>query len=408
VDREGWGVVCGVMAGGAGKKRDLASLLGTAGGGKHASGRGKVGGSILERAQAAAASGSGKRVKTHDGDDGNGHGGKGGVRNGVETKGKGSPPRWGGSERPVVSSEPPNKEQLPKKQPSRWDAPEKEKEPSKKSRWGDDADTDEEYEEEEEEAPNETDKKIVPESYMDKMVREAIEFKIANETAETANVGKNNSTSQSQAVTGVNVAQIMAMRTPSSDGDVTPRDDSETPNVANAERAEEIEKQTGNASVDFGRDGNTKDPDALGDALGDLDALDAGDDDTVVSGDGQKNTEEADSDLGAIEGPSRGPPAHAFSPETFRRPSTSPSPEREHVPDDDDEELPKNDRPPSTSEAGGDDMAAIRDRDTRGRHVSSSPSRDEKKKERFFDSTATCRSVFAFEQVRPEWAFPNP
>ena len=97
-------------------------------------------------------------------------------------------------------------------------------------RWDDDADEDDE--DDAEDAARSTAAAAAaaaaassaPESYMDKMVREAMEFKLAN--LERGSVdARSEPTEVSTTTRGgtVDVAKIMAMRTPSTDGDATPR-----------------------------------------------------------------------------------------------------------------------------------------------------------------------------------------
>jgi tRNA A-37 threonylcarbamoyl transferase component Bud32 len=100
-----------------------------------------------------------------------------------------------------------------------------------KSRWGADASSDDDDDDEHEQqraataAAAEAAKQ--PESYMDKMVREAMEFKMANIEREATGGAEEEEEERlvpSKKKKTVDVAKIMAMRTPSSDGDATPRD----------------------------------------------------------------------------------------------------------------------------------------------------------------------------------------
>tara|TARA_B110000977_G_scaffold119801_2_gene154359 strand:+ start:18692 stop:20716 length:2025 start_codon:yes stop_codon:yes gene_type:complete len=349
---------------GAAKKRDLASLLGQAGGGRKGKSGGKPGGSIL--AQAAAV--SGKRAKTSDGTNGN-------------TDGKAKAIDTTGAEvsKPRVDAAGPRRDQpSSKKQTSRWDAPDAEAaKPKGNSRW-------DEEEEEEEEAPEEeanVSEKKPPESYMDKMVREAMEFKMANEVDE---IGAETDPKTKKKSTGVNVAAIMAMRTPSSDGDATPREDQldvepEDAELRKAEEACRLEREASAAAyASSGRKqiddinaelGERDDAINVYDALKDVDDLDA--DDGAAKG-----VDEAH--IGDVQGPKRGPPRLDNSPNNCR-PSKSLSPERAEIPDD------ENNSPTSSG---------------RGKQSRSlSPSSPSAHKERVFDATATCRSVFQFEQL---------
>jgi cell division cycle 2-like protein len=174
---------------------------------------------------------------------------------------------------------------------------------------------------------------------MDKMVREAAEFKMRQVDDERADADANApgvGPPASRPTASVNVAAIMAMRTPSSDGDATPRDET---------RAEEI------PSLDGFRDSDENANVSRG-GLDDLALLEDGDDDA------------AGDDV------------------ALRRPSRSPSPERAAIPSDSDassEDLPRLGR-------GGDD-----DSPSSPPGAPSAP--------RAFDATAACRSVFEFEQV---------
>ena len=201
---------------GGGKKRDLSALLGTSkssGGGKSSSASrvsGKPASSILEQARAAAE--RAKRAKTTDAgvDDASG-----------DAAGARAPTARAPREPPVAMG----------RAPSRWDAPDDQPATAPppaarpKSRWDDDADEDDERDAED--AARSTAAAAAaasaPESYMDKMVREAMEFKLANLEREAVGASEPAEVPATTRGGTVDVAKIMAMRTPSTDGDATPR-----------------------------------------------------------------------------------------------------------------------------------------------------------------------------------------
>ena len=211
------------MAGG--KKRDLASLLGTGGGNKKTASSGS-GWGILERARAAAA--TVKRAKT---DAANGNSGEGTE---VPSAGDGRAADARNAAGPASTSAPPGGHRREKS--SRWDADAtRDDDALARSRWANEADdaspgaSDSASPSARERAAAE-DARNAPsrgarESYMDKMVREAAEFKMRQvqeaADAEAPGVG----VPLGRPTASVNVAAIMAMRTPSSDGDATPRDE---------------------------------------------------------------------------------------------------------------------------------------------------------------------------------------
>ena len=192
------------------------------------------------------------------------------------------------------------------------------------------------------------------ESYMDKMMREAAEFKMrrvdderADADADAPGVGP----PASRPTASVNIAAIMAMRTPSSDGDATPR----------ASKKE-------NPSLDGFRDSDENANGSLG-GLDDLALLEDGDDD-------KRRPERAR----ALEQVQVGGDDDAAGDDAaFRRPSRSPSPERAAIPSDSDES--------SELGRGADDDGP------------SSPPGALPRAPRAFDATAACRSVFDFEQL---------
>ena len=347
------------MAGG--KKRDLASLLGTGGGKKKTASSGS-GGSILERARAAAE--TAKRAKT---DATNGDGGEGAA---VPSAGGCRAADARNAAGPASTSAPPGGQRREKS--SRWDADApRDDDALAKSRWANETD------DASPEAPDSASAREraaaedarreqsrgARESYMDKMVREAAEFKMrqveADADADAPGVGP----PVSRSTASVNVAAIMAMRTPSSDGDATPRNLEtrlEVPRIGDSG------ERTKTRAVP-----DERDSDANLRGLDDLDDLeDASDDDDV-----QKKTDGDDGD----------------DPFT-RRPARSPSPERAAIPSDED--------------ASSDDENAI-PRSVPRRVSSRSPSfhfqadedEDATVVPRVFDSTATCRSVFDFERL---------
>ena len=69
---------------------------------------------------------------------------------------------------------------------------------------------------------------------MDKMVREAMEFKLANLEREAVDASEPTEVSTTTRGGTVDVAKIMAMRTPSTDGDATPRAIEPDTNAADA------------------------------------------------------------------------------------------------------------------------------------------------------------------------------
>ena len=316
----------------AGGKRDLASLLGT-GGGKRKTASSGSGGSILERARAAAA--TAKRAKT---DATNGDSGEGAA---MPSAGDGRAADARNATGPASTSASPGGQKRGKR--SRWDADAPRDDALTESRWANETD-DASPEASDSAAPASPEARRARtrdtrESYMDKMVREAAEFKMRQVDDERADADANApgvGPPASRPTASVNVAAIMAMRTPSSDGDATPRDET---------RAEEI------PSLDGFRDSDENANVSRG-GLDDLALLEDGDDDA------------AGDDV------------------ALRRPSRSPSPERAAIPSDSDassEDLPRLGR-------GGDD-----DSPSSPPGAPSAP--------RAFDATAACRSVFDFEQL---------
>ena len=320
----------------AGGKRDLASLLGT-GGGKRKTASSGSGGSILERARAAAA--TAKRAKT---DATNGDSGEGVA---MPSAGDGRAADARNATGPASTSASPGGQKRGKR--SRWDADAPRDDALAESRWANETD-DASPEASDSAAPASPEARRARtrdtrESYMDKMVREAAEFKMRQVDDERADADANApgvGPPASRPTASVNVAAIMAMRTPSSDGDATPRD--EIP----SRRAEEIPSRNdgfrdSDENVNVSRGG-----------LDDLALLEDGDDDA------------AGDDV------------------ALRRPSRSPSPERAAIPSD--------------SDASSEDSPRL------GRGVdddgpSSPPGAPSAP--RAFDATAACRSVFDFEQL---------
>ena len=318
----------------AGGKRDLASLLGT-GGGKRKTASSGSGGSILERARAAAA--TAKRAKT---DATNGDSGEGVA---MPSAGDGCAADARNATGPASTSASPGGQKRGKR--SRWDADAPRDDTLAESRWANETD-DASPEASDSAAPASPEARRARtrdtrESYMEKMVREAAEFKMRQVDDERADADANApgvGPPASRPTASVNVAAIMAMRTPSSDGDATPRDET---------RAEEIPSR-----IDGFRDSDENVNVSRG-GLDDLALLEDGDDDAAPRDD-----------------------------VALRRPSRSPSPERAAIPSDSDassEDFPRLGR-------GGD-----------GDGPSSPPGAPSAP--RAFDATAACRSVFDFEQL---------
>ena len=331
----------------AGGKRDLASLLGT-GGGKRKTASSGSGGSILERARAAAA--TAKRAKT---DATNGDSGEGAA---MPSAGDGRAADARNATGPASTSASPGGQKRGKR--SRWDADAPRDDALAESRWANETD-DASPEASDSAAPASPEARRARtrdthESYMDKMMREAAEFKMrrvdderADADADAPGVGP----PASRPTASVNIAAIMAMRTPSSDGDATPR----------ASKKE-------NPSLDGFRDSDENANGSLG-GLDDLALLEDGDDD--------KRRPERARALEQVE--VGGDDDDAGDDAAFRRPSRSPSPERAAIPSDSDE----------SSELG-------RGVDDEG---PSSPPGALPRAPRAFDATAACRSVFDFEQL---------
>ena len=326
----------------SGKKRDLASLLGTGGGKKVAASSGS-GGSIFERARAAAA--TAKRAKTDVtcGDVGDGIEGPSAVDSrAAETRNAAGP---------ASTSAPPGGQRNSQEKRSRWDADAATRDDAAraeiKSRWANETD-DASPEASDSASPSARERASAEdarrarsrgtrEGYADKMVREAAEFKarLVREAAEAEAPGV--CVPPGRPTASVNVAAIMAMRTPSSDGDATPRDETRLREVpsrepGDGEKTSEEEKTRG--------------------GLDDLDQLDDGDDSPL------------------------------------RRPARSPSPERAAISSESDASSERD-----RAGRGGDDddaMTPTREGDARDERDSVP---------RVFDSTAACRSVFDFEQL---------
>ena len=297
------------MAGG--KKRDLASLLGTGGGKKKTASSGS-GGSILERARAAAE--TAKRAKT---DATNGDGGEGAA---VPSAGGGRAADARNAAGPASTSAPPGGQRREKS--SRWDADApRDDDALAKSRWANEtddvspeaSDSASARERAAAEDARRDQSRGARESYMDKMVREAAEFKMrqveARADADAPGVGP----PVSRSTASVNVAAIMAMRTPSSDGDATPRNLETRLEVP---RIRDSGERTNTRAVPDRGDG-----DATVRGLDDLDDLE----DEPRDDDDQKKTNERRTD------------ASSDDDDPFtRRPARSPSPERAAIPSDED------------------------------------------------------------------------
>jgi cell division cycle 2-like protein len=338
------------MAGG--KKRDLASLLGTGGGKKKTASSGS-GGSILERARAAAE--TAKRAKT---DATNGDGGEGAA---VPSAGGGRAADARNAAGPASTSAPPGGQRREKS--SRWDADApRDDDALAKSRWANEtddvspeaSDSASARERAAAEDARRDQSRGARESYMDKMVREAAEFKMrqveARADADAPGVGP----PISRSTASVNVAAIMAMRTPSSDGDATPRNletGLEVPRIRDSG-----ERTNARAVPDRG------DGDATVRGLDDLDDLE----DEPRDDDDQKKTNERRTD------------ASDDDDDPFtQRPARSPSPERAAIPSDEDDGSSDDEKKNAAFEEDEDAPHAPR----------------------VFDSTLTCRSVFDFEQL---------
>ena len=342
---------------GGGKKRDLSALLGTSksgGGGKTSSASrasGKPASSILEQARAAAE--RAKRAKTTDAgtDDASG-----------DAPGACAPAARAPREPSAATG----------RAPSRWDAPDVQTVTAPppaarpKSRWDDDADEDDE--DDAEDAARSTAAAAAaaaaassaPESYMDKMVREAMEFKLANLEREAVDASEPTEVSTTTRGGTVDVAKIMAMRTPSTDGDATPRAIEPDTNAADATPAADAP-----AEVDASREPASAAPGPMDD----LDDLGDGDGIPGEGIPGEGIPEDGIPGEDAVPGSDgfarreRSPAAASRSPAAASRSPAAASPERAEL-----------------SEPSSDEEDA-------------SPGA------RSFDMMAGCRSVFAFEQL---------
>ena len=390
-------------------KRDLNALLGVgkkSGGAKKAK---KAGGSILAQAAAATAKAKAKSADAS------------GVEDAGVSRGDPEPEATRGDD--------------PAPRPSRWGtgvaddapgpAPAPARAPAAKSRWNNDDEDSSDSEDDaarREAAEREAaalEAAAAPESYMDKMVREAMEFKAAQEAAddslEEAGELPSNGHGHRQPL------DKAALMTPSTDDDATPReapgtDDADTAAApvdtppAGGEGAQTESPHPAPAppaaldhpNVTVGRGDGTAGE--RGGALADLDDLD----DHVGGAEDRADSEEG---LGDVAGPSRGPPGgggletYASYPVVDReepRKSTAPDgPERETIEDAPFEESPRVEpgvgtmtKVPSFNRVA--QLRSVVDDEDR------SPTPDsvhEVVGERKFDMMAGCRSVFEYEQL---------
>ena len=392
-------------------KRDLNALLGVgkkSGGAKKAK---KAGGSILAQAAAATAKAKAKRADEASG-----------VEDAGVSRGDPEPEATRGDD--------------PAPRPSRWGtgvaddapgpAPAPARAPAAKSRWNDDdADSSDSEDAAREAAEREAaalEAAAAPESYMDKMVREAMEFKAAQEAADDSleEAGELPSNGHGHHRQPLDKAALM---TPSTDDDATPREAPQTEDVDAAAAPVDTPPAGGEGAqtesphqappppaldhpnVTVGRgDGTAGERNDRGGALADLDDLD----DHVGGSEDRADSEEG---LGDVAGPSRGPPGgggletYASYPVVDReepRKSRAPDgPERETIEDAPFEESPGVEpgvrtmtKVPSFNRVA--QLRSVVDDEDR------SPTPDsvhEVVGERKFDMMAGCRSVFEYEQL---------
>jgi hypothetical protein len=261
-----------------------------------------------------------------------------------------------------------------------------------------------------------------PESYMDKMVREAMEFKAAQEAADDSleEAGELPSNGHGHHRQPLDKAALM---TPSTDDDATPREAPQTEDADAAAAPVDTPPAGGEGAqtesphpappppaaldhpnVTVGRgDGTAGERNERGGALADLDDLD----DHVGGSEDRADSEEG---LGDVAGPSRGPPGgggletYASYPVVDREPRKSRAPdgpERETIEDAPFEESPGVEpgvrtmtKVPSFNRVA--QLRSVVDDEDR------SPTPDsvhEVVGERKFDMMAGCRSVFEYEQL---------